>query len=102
MRGARTKHSVILRKCKRYFFLVSIDWCTKHRHFITCILQATSCVLFPSCRGAALEKRREDREKEMEADMRDRRREAEEIHEIKRRLKEEGSENLDEELARVS
>lgn len=56
---------------------------------------------FSHGRGAALEKRREDREKEIEADMRDRRREAEEIHEIKRRLKEEGSENLEEELARV-
>lgn len=54
-----------------------------------------------SCRGSALQKRLRDQEKEIEADERDRKREKEELEEIRQRLLDEGHPNPDAELRRV-
>ena len=59
--------------------------------------------VFGACfRGSALQRRLKEREKEMEADERDRQREKEEIEDVRRRLLEEGHEDVDHEIAKVS
>ena len=52
-------------------------------------------------RSSALQRRLKEREKEMEADERDRQREKEEIEEIRRKLLEEGDDDVDTKIARV-
>ena len=54
-----------------------------------------------SRRGSALQRRLKEREKEMESDERDRQKEKEEIEEIRRKLLEEGHNDVDHEIAKV-
>ena len=52
-------------------------------------------------KGSALQRRLKEREKEMEADARDRGREKEEIEDYRRTLIEQGSDNVEEEMAQL-